>query len=283
MARTRSEAVRPLDEFLIAVVGPLASFALGAGCYALAVAMEEHDWAPAVFTVVGHMSFLNFALAAFNVLPGFPLDGGRMLRAVVWRITGSLRTGTKVAAFAGRGLGWLIIGAGLYSMFVTSQLVTGLWFIFIGWFLANSATAIYEQILLRHVLEGRTAADAMTHSPETVEPDVSLDVLVRDYFMKRPYNSFPVVQDGVVIGLITLSQVKQLDHTAWKIRKVADVMTPLAETLIVAPSSPMNEVVERMSENETRRVIVAQEWELKGIITGGDVANWLDRAGLVGS
>ena len=92
-----------------------------------------------------------------------------------------------------------------------------------------------------------------------------------------------VVQDGVVIGLITLSQVKQVDHSAWPIRRVADVMTPLAETLIVSPSSPMNEVVERMSENETRRVIVAQEWELKGIITGGDVANWLDRAGLVRS
>ena len=283
MAKTRSEAVRPLDEFLIAVVGPVASFALGAGFYALAVWMEERDWAPAVFTVAGHLSFLNFALAAFNVLPGFPLDGGRMLRAVVWRISGSIRTATKVAAFTGRGLGWLIIGAGVYSMFVTNQLVTGLWFIFIGWFLANSATASYEQVQLRHVLEGRTAADAMTHAPETVEPDISLDVLVRDYFMKRPYNSFPVVQDGVVIGLITLSQVKQLDHSAWKIRRVADVMTPLEETLIVAPSSPMNEVVERMSENETRRVIVAQEWELKGIITGGDVANWLDRAGLVGS
>ena len=283
MARTRTEAVRPRDEFLIAAVGPLASAALGAGFYALAVAAEERGIAPAVFTVAGHMSFLNLALAVFNVLPGFPLDGGRMLRAVVWSLAGSLRTGTKVAAFAGRGLGWLIIGAGLYYMFVTSQLVTGLWFIFIGWFLANSATASYEQVQLRQVLEGRTAADAMTHAPETVEPDISLDVLVRDYFMKRPYNSFPVVQDGVVIGLITLSQVKQLDPSAWKIRRVADVMTPLAETLIVSPSSPMNEVVERMSDNETRRVIVAQEWELKGIITGGDVANWLDRAGLVGS
>ncbi len=282
MARTRTEAARPFDEFVIAVVGPLASLALGAGFYALAVTMEERGLAPAVFTVAGHLSFLNLALAAFNVLPGFPLDGGRMLRAVVWSLAGSLRTGTKVAAFAGRGLGWLIIGTGVYYMFVTSQLVTGLWFIFIGWFLANSATASYEQVQLRQVLEGRTAADAMTHAPETVVPDITLDVLVRDYFMKRPYNSFPVVQDGVVIGLITLSQVKQLDHSAWKIRNVADVMTPLADTLIVAPSSPMNEVVERMADNETRRVIVAQEWELKGIITGGDVANWLDRAGLVG-
>ena len=282
MARTRSEATRPRDEFVIAAVGPLASAALGGAFYALAILIDRRDWSPAAFGVSGHMAFLNLALAAFNVLPGFPLDGGRMLRAAVWRLTGNLRKATRVASLTGKALGWLIVAGGVYALFVTSQLVTGLWFIFIGWFLVNAAAANYEQILLRHVLEGRTAADAMTHSPETVGPDVTLDALVRDYFMRRPYNSFPVVQDGVVIGLITLSQVKQLDHSAWKIRRVADVMTPLAETLIVAPNSPMNEVVERMSENETRRVLVAQEWELKGIITGGDVANWLDRAGLVG-
>jgi CBS domain-containing protein len=283
MARTRTEAVRSWDEFVIAAVGPLASAALGGLFYGGAVWVDRNMWSPAVFGVAGHLAFLNLALAAFNVLPGFPLDGGRMLRAVVWRLTGSLRKATHVASITGKGLGWMIIAAGLYSLFVRSELVTGLWFIFIGWFLSNAAAASYEQILLRHVLEGRTAADAMTHTPETVEPDVTLEMLVREYFMKRPYNSFPVVQDGIVIGLITLSQVKQIDQSAWRIRRVADVMTPLAETLIVAPNSPMNEVVERMSENETRRVIVAQEWELKGIITGGDVANWLDRAGLVGS
>lgn len=283
MARTRGEATRPLDELVIAGVGPVASLALGGLFYGAAILIDRNLWSPALFGVAGHLAFLNLALAAFNVLPGFPLDGGRLMRGVVWHFTGSLRKATHVASITGKILGWMIIAAGLYSVFVTSQMVTGLWFIFIGWFLANAATASYEQILLRHVLEGRTAADAMTHTPETVGPDVTLDALVRDYFMKRPYNSFPVVQDGVVIGLITLSQVKQLDHSAWRIRRVADVMTPLAETLIVSPSSPMNEVVERMSENETRRVIVAQEWELKGIITGGDVANWLDRAGLVGS
>jgi Zn-dependent protease/CBS domain-containing protein len=283
MARTRSEAPRPRDEFLIAVVGPLASLTLGAACYAVAITADQRLWHPAVFGVAGHIAFLNFALGVFNLLPGFPLDGGRILRSLIWRVTGSLRRATQVASLAGKGIGWLIIAIGVYALFVTDQLVTGLWFIFIGWFLANAAAASYEQILLRHVLEGRTAADAMTHFPETVEPEVTLDVLVRDYFLHRPYNSFPVTDDGIVIGLITLSQVKHVDHSAWKIRTVADVMTPLAETLIVSPSSPMNEVIERMSENETRRVIVAQDWELRGIITGGDVANWLERAGLVGS
>lgn len=112
-------------------------------------------------------------------------------------------------------------------------------------------------------------------------PDVTLDVLVKDYLMKRPYNSFPVTDDGIVIGMVTLSQVKRVPASEWPSFKVADVMTPLVDTLIVSPQSPMTEVIERMSENETHRVIVAQEWELRGIITGGDIANWLDRAGLV--
>lgn len=280
MARTRTEALRPFDEFVIAAVGPLASLVLGVAFYGLADFADRSLWHPGIFGVAGHLAFLNTALGVFNLLPGFPLDGGRMLRAVLWRATGSLPRATRASSLAGRGLGWLIIAGGVYLLLVSGLLVSGLWFIFIGWFLTNSATASYEQILLRQVLEGRTAADAMTHFPETVGPDVTLDVLVRDYFMRRPYNSFPVTDDGIVIGLITLSQVKQVDPSAWKIRRVADVMTPLVETLIVAPGSPMNDVLERMSENETRRVIVAQDWELRGIITGGDIANWLERAGL---
>ena len=281
MARTKEEASRPVDEFLIAGVGPLMSGALAAGFYALAITADQHGWHPAVFGVAGHMAFLNLALAVFNVLPGFPLDGGRLLRSVVWQITGNLTKATHVATAAGKALGWLIVAGGVYLVLVSGELVSGLWFVFIGWFLANAADTTYQQVLLRQVLEGRTAADAMTPFPEVVEPDLTLDVLVNEYFMKRPYNAFPVTEDGIVIGLITLSHVKQVDRSAWKLRKVADVMTPMVDTLIVSPSSPMTDVVERMSENETRRVVVADQWELRGIITGGDVANWLDRAGLM--
>jgi len=281
MARTKSEATRPMDEFQIAGVGPLASVLLAIGFYGLSTLVDVRDWSEAMFAVAAHLGFLNLALAVFNVLPGFPLDGGRLLRSVVWRVTGDLRKATQVATTAGKWLGWLIIAAGLYVLFIGSQLVSGLWFIFIGWFLAQAADASYQQLLLRHVLTGRVARDAMTHFPETVLPDVPLDVLVEHYFMKRPYNSFPVTDDGIVIGMVTLSQVKRVPAASWSSMRVADVMTPLIDTLIVSPSSPMTEVLERMSDNETRRVIVAQEWELRGIITGGDIANWLDRAGLV--
>jgi Zn-dependent protease/CBS domain-containing protein len=281
MARTRSEAMRPIDELVIAGVGPLASFLLAVVFYGLAVVADAGAWHPGVFAVSEHLGFLNLALAVFNLLPGFPLDGGRLLRGVVWSLTGDLRKATRVATTAGKALGWLIIAGGVYLLLAANQLVSGLWFIFIGWFLAQAADASYTQLLLRHVLAGRVARDAMTHFPETVAPDVTLDSMVDNYFMKRPYNSFPVTDDGIVIGMVTLLQVKRVPHSDWKRLRVADVMTPLVDTLIVSPQSPMTEVLERMSENETRRVIVAQEWELRGIITGGDIANWLERAGLV--
>jgi Zn-dependent protease/CBS domain-containing protein len=280
MARTKSEAVHPMDELQIAGVGPLASFLLAVLFYGLAVLADMGGWHP-LFAVSEHLGFLNLALAIFNLLPGFPLDGGRMLRAVIWRITGNLRRATRAATTAGKALGWLIIAGGGYLLLVSGQLVSGLWFIFIGWFLAQAADASYTQMLLRQALSGRVARDAMTLFPETVTPDVTLDKLVDSYFMKRPYNSFPVTDDGIVIGMITLLQVKRVPQSEWPRLRVAEVMTPLVDTLIVSPQSPMTEVLERMSENETRRVIVAQEWELRGIITGGDIANWLERAGLV--
>jgi Zn-dependent protease len=281
MARTRSEAVRPIDELEIAGVGPLASLLLAVVFYGLAVLADIGVWHAGYFAVAEHLGFLNLALAAFNLLPGFPLDGGRLLRAAVWSVTKDLRKATRVATTAGRALGWLIIAGGVYLLVISDQLVSGLWFIFIGWFLAQAADASYTQLLLRQVLAGRVARDAMTHFPETVAPDVTIESLVDNYFMKRPYNSFPVTDDGIVIGMVTLLQVKRVPQAEWPELKVADVMTPLLDTLIVSPQSPMTEVLERMSENETRRVIVAQEWELRGIITGGDIANWLERAGLV--
>ncbi|MGD2067544.1 MAG: site-2 protease family protein [Gemmatimonadota bacterium] len=281
MARTRSEASTPGDEFQIAGVGPVMSLALALAFQGVAVAAGGPETRPAVWAVAVHLAVLNLALALFNLLPGFPLDGGRLLRSLVWRVTGDLRRATRVATAAGRWLGWGVMALGAWVLLVGGQAVGGLWFIFIGWFLAQAAAASYEQLLLRIVLRDRVARDAMTQAPETVGPELKLDRLVHDYFMKRPYNSFPVTDDGIVIGLVTLSQVKRVPDGAWPETSVADVMTPLVDTLIVSPTSPMTEVLERMGENETRRVIVAQEWELRGIITGGDIANWLDRASLV--
>jgi Zn-dependent protease/CBS domain-containing protein len=281
MARTKREASSPGDEFIIAGVGPLASFAIAAVLYAIAWGGGAVGLTPAITVVAEFLAYLNILLAVFNLFPGFPLDGGRLLRATLWKVTGSLRKATQVAAGAGRALGWMIIALGIWMIVVTGAFVGGLWFVFIGWFLTHAARSSYQQVLLQHLLSPLTAREAMSPEPETVPPDLPIEHLIHDYFLRRPYNSFPVTDDGVVVGLITLSDVKRLSREDWQGKVVADVMSPLHETAIVEPDAPMMEVLERMRAMETRRILVAREWELVGIISASDIARWLDRLALI--
>lgn len=283
MARTRSEATAPEDEFLIAGVGPLASFAFAGLFYGLEAGAAALGLGAAYTSVTGYLGLVNVALAVFNLLPGFPLDGGRLFRATVWKVTGDFSRATRAATTGGRWLGYGIVALGVFGIVFGGSLVGGLWFVFIGWFLSNAAGASYRQMMLRQVMKDVTAEDAMTRDPETVPPDLTLEALVHEHFLHRPFNAFPVTDDGVAVGLVTLSQVKSVSRDEWPTRRVADVMTPMEDTLVVAPDAPMTEVLERMSENETRRVLVAREWELVGIISAHDITNWMERAGLVGS
>ena len=280
MARTSREAESPGDEFQIAGVGPLSSLLFAALFWGVDALAREWSWGAPVAGVARYMAFLNLALAVFNLFPGFPLDGGRLLRAAVWRFTGSLRKATRIATTSGKWLGYGLVALGILNLFGGGGIVGALWFVFIGWFLSNAATASYKQVLLREVLGDVTAGEAMTSEPETVPPDLSLDKLVHEHFLRRPYSAFPVTEEGIAIGLVTLSQVKQVPRSEWEEILVNDVMSPMEETLIVAPDDPMTEVLQRMSRNDTQRVLVAREGELMGIVSARDITRWLERAEL---
>jgi CBS domain-containing protein len=234
-----------------------------------------------VALIAGYLGFLNLLLAIFNLVPGFPLDGGRILRATIWKVTGSFKGATRVATLVGRIFGWGIMLYGVVSFLRNGDLIGGLWFVFIGWFLEHSARASYDQVLLQEMMSPLTAREAMSPEPETVPPDLSIDDLVHDYFLRRPYNSFPVTDDGIVLGIVTLSQVKRLSKEDWKEKQVSDVMSSLDETVLVDPDTPMQAVLERMRITESGRVLVAREWELLGIISSTDIARWLDRVSLI--
>jgi Zn-dependent protease/CBS domain-containing protein len=281
MARTKTEASTPGDEFLIAGVGPLASFAIAAVLYMVAWWGPGVGLGESVTVVAEYLAFLNVLLAVFNLFPGFPLDGGRLLRATLWKVTGSLLSATRTATAAGRFLGWMIIALGVWALLVGGAVVGGLWFVFIGWFLTQAARSSYQHVLLQQLLSPITAVEAMSPDPETVSPDLSVDDLIHDYFMRRPYNSFPVTEDGIIVGLVTLSQVKGIPREQWPRMKVAGVMTPLHETLVVEPDVPMMTVLERMRDYDVRRAVVAREMELVGIISTSDIARWMERVSLV--
>lgn len=280
MARTRTEPRRPIDEFVIAGVGPLASAILAALFIAMAVPAGRAGLEP-VSVVFRYLGILNLALAVFNLLPGFPLDGGRLLRAAVWGATGSLRTGTRVATGAGRVVGLLLMGFGFLGILGGGGFIGGLWMVFIGWFLMQAAGSSYQQLLLTEVLRGVSAGEGMTGSPESVSPDLGVESLVHDHFLRRPYGAFPVTDDGIVVGLVSLTSVKGLDRERWPSLSVADIMSPLDELVVVEPETPMLDVLERMSRTGNRRALVARDWELLGIISARDLARWLDRAALV--
>jgi len=281
MARTKGEARTPGDEFMIAGVGPLASLILAAGFWAIAEAALRFGWPEAVFAISSYLGLLNLALALFNLLPGFPLDGGRLFRAVMWRITRDYRKATRVATTGGRWIGYGLIAWGLLSLF-QQNLIGGMWMMLIGWFLSGAADASYDQVLLDQVLGRVAASEAMTPDPEVVPPHLTLDELVHDYFMHRRYSAFPVSANAEVLGLVALSQVKAVPREQWPQRHVADVMTPISEMVVVGPDASMSNVLERMRDSETRRVMVAENGRLLGIISAGDIAGWLERARLLG-
>ena len=261
------------QEFRIAIAGPLSSWVLAAIFVGLALVFADSN----AGEVLAYLGLVNFVLGAFNLLPGFPLDGGRIFRAAVWKSTGDYTKATRWATTGGKWLAYALIAFGLLSVFQGN--LGGLWLVLIGWFLRNAAIASYQQHLLHQVLEHVRASDAMTPDPETVPPDLTLQELVDDHFLKRRFHAFPVASNGRPLGLITLGQVKEVPREEWSRRTVAETMTSVeGDGVTVRPDEPMTDVLQKMEKSGSRRVLVTRDGHLEGIITTGDVAGWLQRA-----
>lgn len=276
VSRTRMDAENPGDEFQIAGVGPLTSVVLAALFGLIYWIGTSAGWSVAVNGVTGYLAWINLILAIFNLLPGFPLDGGRLFRSIVWKITGNLTKATRIASLGGKFLGYLIIALGVVQLF-GGLILNGLWLILIGWFLNNAADYSYQQLVLRTSLEGVRVRELMTPSPETVPPDLTLGQLVEEYFLQRRYQAFPVIQNDRPLGIITLNRVKEIPREEWTRRTVGDTMIPVEKGVLVRPEENMTQVLQKMEESGVRRVLVARNGKLEGIVTANDVASWLRR------
>ncbi|MDX1673615.1 MAG: site-2 protease family protein [Longimicrobiales bacterium] len=278
MAHTRMEAEDPGDEFVIAGVGPLASLVI-AGLFGLAGwAGRAAGLGPEYTAVADYLAYINVALAVFNLLPGFPLDGGRLFRAAVWKLTDDLRKATRWATTGGKTLGYALIGFGLLQLFGGGG-GGGLWLIFIGWFVRTAAESSFRQHVLRQSLEDVAVRELMTPDPETVPADLSLQEFVDDRVMSGAHRAYPVVQDSAPVGMIALDQVKDIPRDHWPDRTVGDVMTGDPET--VSPDANMADVLERLGGREGIRLLVLEDGELVGLVTRGDLTRWIERAELL--
>ena len=279
VAQTTMEARRPVDEFLLTVVGPLASFTLAALFWSLGALTDQLGVLAPAGQVSRYLGWLNFVLAVFNLVPGFPLDGGRIFRAAVWQATGDLGRATRWATAGGRTFGYALMAAGLVSA-VWGPLISGLWLAFIGWFLASAASSSYRQFLMMRAISGVSVTRVLRPTPP-VPAGMSAEELAGLYVSGAP-PTLPVVRNGRLVGVVTLDDVagvapeRRLDVSA------ADLMSDIAETPVVGPDTSLDQVVARLQRKEADRVIVADEGQLHGVVTLQEIADWVGRAGKLG-
>jgi Zn-dependent protease len=265
VAQISREPSRPAQEFFIAIAGPIVSIALGLLFGALALPLNPN----APLAALAHwLSQVNFVLALFNLLPGFPMDGGRVLRAILWSISGDLLKATRIASWVGRGLAYLIMLTGVASAFLLGEWLSGLWLVLIGLFLENAASSSYQGLALRETLRGHTARELLRQEPIGVLPELTLDRLVHEYVIQTGRRCFPVVDAyGALLGIITLHHVKGVPQERWPVTRVIDVMTPVDQTVKVRPDEPLDRLMEQMSVDGVNQVLVVENGALLGLVS----------------
>ena len=272
-----SESEDPQDEFLVAVVGPLSSLALAGVCW-IALQAIPNDTSP-LGALLWYLTTVNLMLAVFNILPGFPLDGGRVLRAIVWAATGSMVRGTTIATTVGQALAFLFIAYGIWQIFIERDFVGGVWIGFIGWFLNSAAEATRRQVQVQEGFRGVTVATVMTPDPPVVSPALPVRELVDEYILRRGLRALPVAQDGRIVGLVSLADVKHLPEHEWSRNSIGAIMTrPPLRT--IAPDAPVTRALERLAEDDVNQLLVVdKDGALLGILTRGDVMRFLQVRG----
>lgn len=265
------EARGPGDEFLVTVVGPLSSAALG-GLFLVVHASGEALGGPAVF-LFGYLGAINLLLAVFNLLPGFPLDGGRLLRSIVWKVTGSLHRATRIAARVGQGVALLIAAAGLYQAIARGNLVLALWPALIGWFLFRAATDSLAEDGRRLRLQGTRAGQLMSSPPPAVPPDLPVGTALAGLLYGHEGEAFPVVEDGSVLGFVSEASARGVEAH----RLIRDAVFGSRAAVSAGPEETMDVVVERMGEPPSRTVLVFEGGALVGVIEPEDLGRYLKR------
>ncbi len=282
IAQARDEARRPLDEFLLTAAGPLASVALaGAFRGAELVAAAWGAPAPAV-TVLGFLALLNFVLAVFNMIPGFPLDGGRIFRSIVWAVTGDLARATRWATFGGRLFGGALIALGLFNL-SRGQFISGVWAGFIGWFVVNAASSSQRHFELRTLLRRIPVAAVMDPRPRMIEAGLPVDRAISDYFLRGREEAYPVELDGSLIGVVEAQAVSAVPEKARATTPVSAVTRPAEEFPSARPDESLAEALFRIRV-QVPSLLVIENGFVVGVLDPREVGvrvRRLQRLGLV--
>lgn len=270
VAHTTREATRHGAEFKMALAGPVASLVIGGIFFLLHLGLQGIS--EPIAALGFWLAQINAVLALFNLIPGFPLDGGRVFRSLLWRFTGNYKRATRVAVEVGRGVGYLFIAGGVVLMFLyPKSWFNGLWLAFIGLFLSYMATASYRQAQWQAALQGVRAADVMTTTCPAISPDMTVSRLVQDYIYLSGHRCFMVTDGGGLRGILTLRDIRSVEQKSWDTTSAGDIMTPAERLKVARPEEEVLGVLEQMEEYGISQMPVVSEGRIIGLVTRDDI------------
>ena len=261
------------DEFRLAIVGPVTSLAVGAVFFGVSLLLAPIQ-TPAG-AVAQYLAIVILALGAFNLVPGFPLDGGRVLRSIIWGITGNLRRATRIATWVGQGFAFLLIFAGIALLF-GGAFLTGIWLAFIGWFLNNAATASYRELIVRQTLEGVPARRLMATDVDRLPPDLTIQQVIDEHILSGRQHAYPVTRDGELVGLICLHDVRNVPPEQRSQETVAEAMTPYERLAVIQPDEDLSKAVNELGRRRVDQLpVVEPPRRLLGLLRRRDIIEYL--------
>lgn len=273
VARISDEPKRPGSEFWMALAGPATSIGIGIvfGAIYLATGRGKTPLA----ALAAWLSYINLFVAAFNLIPGFPLDGGRILRSILWKITSNLKSATLIASGVGKVFAYLFILFGIWRV-ISGNWFGGIWWAFIGWFLVNAASSSYRQLAMREMLQGVKVAEVMITDCPQLPKDLAIKDLVDGYILPTTRRCFPVVDEGRIVGIITLHDVKKVSQERWETTKIEEAMTPLNSLRTVRPDADLYSVMQQMTEGGVNQLPVVEGDHLAGMIARDNLLGFIN-------
>jgi len=270
------EAARPGVELKMAAAGPACSLVIG-GLFALLWFLTRGVIEP-IAALAFWLAQINVVLAVFNLIPGFPLDGGRVFRSLLWRFTGNYKRSTQIAVRVGQGVGYLFILLGILVILLRPfglGWFSGLWLAFIGWFLENAASSSYRQVKWRDTLHGFSASQVMTSVYPTVPSNITVTELVQGYILTGGHHVFMVADEGRLVGILTLDDIKSVSQPSWEATPVREIMTPVDKLKVVHPDQDALSLLEQMEADDINQMPVVSGDRVIGLVTRDNLIRFL--------
>jgi len=274
VAEMNEEPPSPKAEFFMAVAGPISSIVLGLGLLGITFLGDSAGWPRSVTGVFNYLAILNLILAGFNLIPAFPLDGGRVLRSILWGWKDNLKWATQLSSKIGGAFGIALIILGVIEV-VTGNFIGGIWMALIGLFIRGASRSAYQQMLLRQSLEGEKVSRFMKSEPVTVSPSLSVEDLVEDYIYKHHYKMYPVVDKGKLAGCVTINQVKDIPRQERDQHTVKELAQSCSGKNTISPDQDAMKALSAMKKNNVSRLMVVDDGQLKGVISLKDMMGLL--------